>query len=148
MRRPGVIPLCLFIFLVASTATAFDAGTIVRNGEPQSVIVLQPDAPAQLSEAVSEMQRLIQCASGAKVEITEQVPQGIIAIHVGRTTTVEALKIDLGTLDGDGFVIQFPDRQTIVVLGPTDWGTEFGVYDSFSTADRTSRSISRRVSTA
>jgi hypothetical protein len=53
MRRPGVIPVCLFIFLVASTATALDAGTIVRNGEPQSVIVLQPDAPAQLSEAVS-----------------------------------------------------------------------------------------------
>jgi len=130
MRRPGVIPLCLFIFLVASTATAAsDAATIVRNGEPQAVIVVQPDAPAQLSEAVSEMQRLIQHASGAKIEITEQVPDGFIAIHVGHTITVEALKIDLGILDGDGFVIQFPDRQTIFILGPTDWGTEFGVYD-------------------
>lgn len=130
MRGPSVIPLCLLMFLVAGTVTvAFDAATIVRHGEPRAVIVLQHDAPAQLSEAVSEMQRLIQHASGAKIEITEQVPEGFTAIHVGRTTTVEALKIDLGTLDGDGFVIQFPDRQTIVVLGPTDWGTEFGVYD-------------------
>jgi hypothetical protein len=125
-----MIPFYLLMFSVAGTATAAsDAATIVRHGEPWAVIVLQPDAPAQLSEAVSEMQRLIQHASGAKIEITEQVPDGFIAIHVGRTAKVEALKIDLGTLDGDGFVIQFPDRQTIVILGPTDWGTEFGVYD-------------------
>lgn len=130
MRNPIVILLCLLVFLVAGAATAaFDAATIVRNGEPQAVIVLQPDAPAQLSEAVSEMQRLIQRASGAKIEITKQVPDGLIAIHIGRTAKVETLKIDLGTLDGDGFVIQSPDRRTIVVLGPTDWGTEFGVYD-------------------
>jgi hypothetical protein len=33
------------------------------------------------------------------------------------------------TLDADGFVIDFPDAQTIHILGPTDWGTEFGVYE-------------------
>ena len=119
-----------FALLVGAAAGAApDAATIVCHGESQAVIVLQPDAPGQLAEAVSEMQRLIERASEAKIEIAEQIPDGLTAIHVGRTPAVEALKIDLGALDGDGFVIQFFDPRTIVILGPTNWGTEFGVYE-------------------
>ena len=122
--------ICFLIALATSTAGATsEAVTIVRNGKPQAAIVLSPKASAQLSEAASEMQRLIQEASGARLELTEKAPDGFIAIHVGHSPAIETLKIELGGLDGDGFVIRFPDPHTIVILGPTDWGTEFGIYE-------------------
>ncbi|MFO8082182.1 MAG: DUF4838 domain-containing protein [Armatimonadota bacterium] len=116
--------------LVAATSCAMAAPlTIVEDGEARAAIVLQPDASEQLAEAVSEMQALIARASGAELPLVEQAPAGVVAIHVGRTPVVEALDPELGDLDGDGFVIEFPDAQSIVILGPTDWGTEFGVYE-------------------
>ncbi|MGD9496939.1 MAG: DUF4838 domain-containing protein [Armatimonadota bacterium] len=103
--------------------------TIVREGQPASVIVLQPDASEQLAEAVGEMQALIERSTGARLQIAPAPPEGMAAIHIGRTPAAEALGLDLGDLDADGFVIEFPDGRTIVILGPTDWGTEFGVYE-------------------
>ncbi|NLF69982.1 MAG: DUF4838 domain-containing protein [Candidatus Anammoximicrobium sp.] len=102
---------------------------IVHQGVPRAVLVLQPNASEQLQEAAGEMQRLIQQASGAKLEFGERGGDEVTEIHLGRTPAVESLGIDLAGLDGDGFVIQFPDARTIVVRGPTDWGTEFGIYE-------------------
>ncbi len=117
------------IILLTAAATAFAApSTIVEEGEARAAIVLQPDASEQLAEAVAEMQSLIQQASGADIPLVEQPPADSIAIHVGRTPGVGDA-VDLGDLDEDGFVIQFPDEGTIVILGPSDWGTEFGVYE-------------------
>ncbi len=119
----------ILALLVAHAAASQAAVTIVRDGEPAAVIVLQPDASEQLAEAVGEMQALIERSTGALLELADAPPEGMATIHVGRTPYVEAQVIDLGDLDGDGFVIEFPDERTIVILGPTDWGTEFGVYD-------------------
>ncbi len=121
---PAAAMVCM-----AAVAAAADPVPIVQDGHLRAVIVLQPDASEQLAEAVAEMQSLIERASGARPEIADAAPQGMVSIHVGRTPAVEALGIDLGDLDGDGFVIEFPDEETIVILGPTDWGTEFGVYE-------------------
>ncbi len=103
--------------------------TIVENGQPCAAIVLQPEAPGPLSDAAREMHALIERVSGANLPLVDEAPAGTVAIHVGRTPAVAALGIDLGDLDADGFVIQSPDESTIVVLGPSDWGTEFGVYE-------------------
>ena len=102
--------------------------TIVEDGQPRAAIVLQPEASEQLAEAAGEMQSLILRASGAELPLVDAAPEGMIAIHVGRTTGVGDA-INLGDLDGDGFVIEFPDERTIVILGPTAWGTEFGIYE-------------------
>lgn len=103
--------------------------TVVRDGQPAAVIVLAEDASEQLAEAVGEMQALIERSTGARLELADEAPAGMAAIHVGRTPAVEALGLDLGDLDGDGFVIGFPAPDTMYILGPTDWGTEFGVYE-------------------
>mgnify|MGYP003971221697 FL=1 len=116
--------------MTAATATAAPGSTvIVQDGTAQAVIVLQPDASEQLAGAVAEMQRVVQEASGATLEIVERAQPKRTAIHIGRTPTVISLELDLGDLDGDGFVIRFPDKHTVVILGATDWGTEFGVYE-------------------
>ncbi len=127
--KPGRALLIAVLALGATALLAPADVTVVREGRPAAAIVLQPDASEQLAEAVAEMQSLIERSTGARLEIAEAAPEGLTAVHVGRTTAVEALSIDLGDLDGDGFVIEFPDERTIVILGPTDWGTEFGVYD-------------------
>jgi len=119
----------ILALLLAHAATSRAAVTIVRDGEPAAAIVLQADPSEQLAEAVAEMQTLIERSTGARLELADAPPEGMAAIHIGPTPAVAAQAIDLGDLDGDGFVIEFPDEQTIVVLGPTDWGTEFGVYD-------------------
>jgi len=122
--------LGLALLTVAATAVAAAADvTIVREGQPAAVIVLQPDASEQLIEVAGELQALIERSTGARLEIAEQAPEGMVAIHIGRTPAVQALGVELGDLDGDGFVIEFPDERTVVILGPTDWGTEFGVYE-------------------
>ncbi|MFO7906141.1 MAG: DUF4838 domain-containing protein [Planctomycetota bacterium] len=123
MRTATVIAL----LTLATTALAAPL-TIVEDGQGRAAIVLQPDASEQLAEAVAEMRTLIQRASGAALPLVEEAPEGTIAIHVGRTPGVGDA-IELGDLDRDGFVIEFPDARTIVILGPTDWGTEFGVYE-------------------
>jgi hypothetical protein len=114
------------IFLMGAmtcmAAAAAAPVTIVEDGEPRAAIVLHPEASGQLAEAVGEMQALIERASGAKLRLVDEAPEGRAAIHIGPTDAV-----DLAGLDGDGFVIEFPDERTIVIAGPTDWGTEFGV---------------------
>jgi len=127
--NPGRQLTIAVLALAATAVVAVADVTIVRDGEPQAAIVLQPDASEQLTEAVSEMQALIERSTGARLEIADSAPEGMAAIHIGRTPAMATQAIDLGDLDGDGFAIEFPDEQTIVILGPTDWGTEFGVYD-------------------
>ncbi len=118
-----------FLCLALGLPAVADSVTIVERGEPRAAIVLAPDASSQLRAACAEMQSCVRLASGAKLEIVTDRPANLAAIHVGRSEYVAGLKLDLQGLDGDGFVIAFPDARNIVVLGPTDWGTEFGVYE-------------------
>ncbi len=125
MRLHVATIVCLMAASCASAASI----TLVGEGRPQAAIILQPGASEPLAEAVEEIRSLTRRASGAELPLAEEAPEGTIAIHIGRTPAVEALVVDLGGLDADGFVIEFPDPQTIVILGPSDWGTEFGIYE-------------------
>ena len=129
MRRSAVPAAFLTLATLATLRAAPEPTRIIVDGQSRALVVLQPGASEQLAEAASEMQRLLLQATGATLDIVEQPVDGRIAIHIGRTAAVEALQLDLSDLDGDGFVIGFPDERTVVVLGPTDWGTEFGVYE-------------------
>ncbi len=115
--------------LLAGMAPVMADATLVRDGTLLAAIVIQPDASEQLLGAVAEMQALIRRSTGAAIETVDAVPEGLAAIHIGRTEFVESLNIDLGDLDGDGFIIEFPRPDAMVILGPTDWGTEFGIYE-------------------
>ncbi len=115
--------------ILASAVIGCADVTVVREGDPAAVIVVQADASEQLAEAVAELQTLIERSTGAALEAAEAAPEGMAAIHIGRTAYVEGLGMDLGDLDGDGYVIEFPAPETVVILGPTEWGTEFGVYE-------------------
>lgn len=51
-----------------------------------------------------------------------------INIWIGHHEVAERWNVDLGDLDSDGFAIIFRDTDDILILGPSDWGTEFGIY--------------------
>lgn len=121
----------VYFALLAAALTASglgqDALTVVANGEPRAVIVLEHDASEPLTNAVAAMRALIEQASGASLQLADAPPVGMAAIHVGRSRAAEG--IDFSELDGDGFVIAVTDARTCIIAGPTDWGTEFGVYE-------------------
>ncbi len=119
------IPAVVAIALMPSLALAVP---IVEDGEARAAIVLKADAAASLRAACVEMQTLIEESTGARLEIVEEAPEDLVAIHVGRSETVDGLAIDTD-MDADGFRIEFPGDSAIVILGPSDWGTEFGVYE-------------------
>ncbi len=121
--------LTLLTLLAACTALAAAPITIVEDHQPRAAIVLPDDASDQLKAACNEMQALIEQSTGAKLEILTAAPGDLVGIHVGPGSYVNALGLDLGDLDDDGYLITFPDANNIVMLGPTDYGTEFGVYE-------------------
>ena len=103
--------------------------TIVSQGQPRAAIVV-PDDASKSALAISEQLRAcIRKASGADLPVVNTRPEDRVAIHVGPSAYVTGLKLDLKTLDADGFLIAFPDARNIVVVGPSDSGTEFGVYE-------------------
>ncbi len=118
----------LLTLVVVCTGLAAAPITIVQDHQPLAAIVLPDDASDQLKGACTEMQALTEEATGAQLSIVPAPAAGMVAIHVGPSPDVDAFGLDLGKLDDDGFIIAFPDASNIVILGPTDWGTEFGVY--------------------
>ena len=112
--------------LIATSALAQPAALeIVRDGQPQATIVIAPDASSQVSDAAAMLASYIEQSTGAALPITQEAPADGIAIYVGAAPA--GLDLDPADLDDDGFVISFHDAATIVLLGPSDWGTEFGV---------------------
>lgn len=116
------------VVLAANSIACAAPVTIVEDGQAVATIVTEPDRPAQIDRAVSEMVSCIEEASGARMAIVTEAPEGAPAIHVGETDYVRSLELNLENMAADGYVIQFPAEDTIVIVGPTPYGTEFGVY--------------------
>ncbi|MCI5124684.1 MAG: hypothetical protein D3925_09460, partial [Candidatus Electrothrix sp. AR5] len=129
--------ICGILFLLAAIPIpAFAASSsvlqIVDAGKPHAVIVLAPNASAQVRNAAKTLQEYVQKASRAEILITdkpEEHEDGKIRIWLGASKYATAFKLVLQKMDGDGLLIAFPSPKDIVIVGPTDWGTEFGVYE-------------------
>lgn len=118
--RSGILIAALAV--MAPMASGVD---IVRNGEPTAVVSVGADAGAQVREAAALCVAYVQESTGAELPIVSEAPAEGAVLFIGPSPH----EIDLGDLDDDGYVIAFPDERSIVIKGPTDWGTEFGVYE-------------------
>ena len=111
-------------------ATVVGDVVLVKDGQPRAAVVVPAGADAQTRAAADLLRRYVKEATGADLAVREagDAPSEKAggAIHVGRTPAAETLKEDLNRLDGDGFVIRAADMR-VVIVGPTPWGTEFGV---------------------
>ena len=123
------IPATWFILIALASPAAAGEITIVSQGKPGATIVVADDAPAAVQAITEQLRACIRKASEADLPVAGVRPDGQVGIHVGRSAYVDSLKLDLASLDADGFLITFPDAQNIVIVGPSDSGTEFGVYE-------------------
>ena len=125
----------LFISLFSSFLSIIffsdaDAGAIVivKDHQPKAFIVLPDSASVQIQNAAKVLQDYIKQSTGAILPIANNVTNKSISIHIGLTAFVKARKIKLNKLDEDGFILQQIDSHNFIIVGGSDWGTEFGVY--------------------
>jgi hypothetical protein len=97
---------------------------VVRDREPVAVICVDAEAGKQVRAAAELCVAYIQESTGVALSIVSEAPEEGTALFIGPNPR----KVDLAELDDDGYVIAFPDARSMVIQGPTDWGTEFGVY--------------------
>lgn len=128
--------ICAFSTLFSYPSFATDAPSksirIVENGKSQTIILISEHASQAVLNVAKLLSEYLQQSTNVRIPIyadnTISLKQNI-TIHVGANAYVKELPLPFDKLDDDGFVLSFPDEKNIVIVGPTDWGTEFGVYE-------------------
>lgn len=120
----------------ASNPTPTTDLSIVANGQAQSLIIVEPSADNQTRAAANKLAAYIKKSTNAALPVlttTELNQSGNlydnkVRIYVGTKApqTETAIMSELQELDDHGFVI-WPYEQSISIIGPTAWGTEYGV---------------------
>lgn len=106
---------------------------IVSNGQPRAVIV-RPDTPDdRVTHACDTLRDYIAKSTGASLAIVTQGGLGgntLIRIYVGfvGTDSEPGTAAQLVGLKDDGYVIR-TGINSVTIVGPTSWGTRYGVYE-------------------
>jgi len=101
---------------------------VVKDHQPDATIVVNTNASDQIKSAAKTLQTYIEKSTGALLPV-QDTPGNGININVGETDYVKAHKLNPGNIDADGFILEGADANNFVIIGGSDWGTEFGVYD-------------------
>lgn len=122
----------LLLWLLPGCASLSKNLRIAENGNPQAIILISDHTSKSVRDAANLLSNYLRQSTQAHIPVHIDKTTSFkhhIVIHVGATTYVKNLYLPLDKLDGDGFFISFPDEKNIVIVGQTDWGTEFGVYE-------------------
>jgi len=133
MIKKLVLLLALSVFLTVSSAHAAEMA-IVTSGVAAAEIVIPELLWTGLAEEwVIALQTYINEVSGATLNIVEEAdladPQVLNRIHVGETTYATNLCPEVSGLKNDGFILRSEVDTNFAIIGPSDYGTEFGVYE-------------------
>jgi hypothetical protein len=105
---------------------------VVRDGVPTARVVVAKTASEQVKNAAGTLIQYVLEASGARLELIQDdavsADRAGPLIHVGPNRLPVTQNLLSAGWDDDGFV-QFVQGRDIVIAGPSDYGTEFGVYD-------------------
>ncbi len=131
------IKISLSIIVIIATLPSIAATKpyirIVDNNKPMAVIVISDNASQQIQSSANLLSEYIKMSTKAELPILNysrvQKETNKIKIWIGARDYLDKYKFNFDKLYGDGFVISFPDENNINIVGPTDWGTEFGVYE-------------------
>ncbi len=127
MRHRSIALLVLLLCL--SAAQAADV-CLVREGKPLARIVYATDASSQLKSVAKKLAAYVKEATGAELPVADESAVPVDAagplVLLGQTTRRHVAFAQ--GFDDDGFIIE-ARADAVSICGPTDWGTEFGVYD-------------------
>jgi hypothetical protein len=131
--------LLLFFFLASGQVFSPDCGLgkdlpekirIFEQGQWKAAIVISPGSSGKIRSAAELMARYFDSSTGAAIPVLEKSPGGeTVAIHLGPSAYARQQIPSFGSMDRDGFRLEFPDDKNILIIGPTDFGTEFGVLE-------------------
>ncbi|MBM4258954.1 MAG: DUF4838 domain-containing protein [Deltaproteobacteria bacterium] len=102
---------------------------LFEQGKWHAVICCAVQASAQVRTAATLLARYCQQCTGVPIAAVAKPSAEQVCIQIGAGVGEPPASEVLRGLDADGFVIDFPDNRTVRILGVTDWGTEFGVYE-------------------
>lgn len=117
-----------FVLLATTSFVQAQTLTLVENQKPQAQLVIAQDATQSTRQAAQILQQYIEKSTSAKIALSNK-PGTLPAIHIGETAYTKAQGLKPANLDEDGFIIKTVDKNNLVIVGGSDWGTEFGVYD-------------------
>ena len=120
--------LVFFLLLFAKEAVIGQNLVIVENHVAKASIIISPSSSAEIKDIAAYLKSTIQKSTGALLPISTIISNKTIQIHIGYTDFVRKLNINTEGLDEDGFIIRKVDNSNFIILGGSDWGTEFGVY--------------------
>lgn len=130
----NLIILFLVFFIIGmdiSFLSAAEDYILSKNNQSRAVIVTTVKSSKQVAETVQTLQSYLYKSTQSNFIIIDKTKvnefDSHIKIWIGESPFLSKQK--LAGLDDDGFIISFPDNKNIVIAGPTDWGTEFGVYE-------------------
>lgn len=131
IRKPVLFQLAiaLSVFnlpMLAGVANAA-AVTLVKSGQVRATIVVAPDASPRLRAAATTLQNYVFRSTGARLPIATSAEGN--TIQLGHTAATHRANVGKKDLDQDGFILQKLDNRNFAIVGGSDWGTEFGVYD-------------------
>lgn len=102
--------------------------TLLHEGSSEVAIVLSPTASPQVREACNLLRDLFEQSTGVRLEILEEA-SGNPAIYIGMAPSAVDIQSEVSGLDADGFIMGGVDARKFVIMGGSDWGTEFGIYE-------------------
>jgi hypothetical protein len=136
-RKYYFILLMLVALPVKSNCATFSPIRILEDGKLNACIIIAPDASKRVMYAARTLQEYIQKASETEIDIKNpaDLPEDDNSIHlwIGPSDLSRDFDSDLRRMDKDGFIISFPSSKDIIIVGSTDWGTEYGVYEFLET---------------
>jgi len=118
----------LLAYLGILAAAWADDIPLVHDHLTDAVIVVSAEASPQVRAAAGTLQTYIEKSTGARLPV-QSTSDDKVALHVGETDYVRKLSLAHGDLDEDGFILKGEDARNFIIIGGSDWGTEFGVYD-------------------
>lgn len=127
MLKQNFLLIGLFCFSFCSTRANGSRIRIVSNHQPVAFIVIADDASLQIKNAAKILQQYIEASTGAQLNFTSN-SESAATIQIGVTPFVISHSINYYNLDEDGFIIQQKDGKHLVIVGGSDWGTEYGIY--------------------
>ncbi len=126
---------CILLLGVTAGAAGAPPMQIVKERRPACAVVIPDQVSKQTRDGAKLLTDLVAKSTGATLPVVAEAKSdpATARIHVGMTRLAGRAGEHLKGLDGDGFVLLPVDAKNLVIVGPTDWGTEFGVCEFLET---------------
>lgn len=114
----------LFVFLFCNRLLAQQI-PIVTNGSPKAKIVLNENASENVKKASLLLQKYVKEISGATLPLVASSKGNVIRI----ITSSDNYRSDFRGKESDAYILRSNRNGEFLIVGSTDLGTEFGIYD-------------------